>query len=392
MIDKQKTDMDKIKIEYKGKVYSFQEAIDDNIITYQTEQKRLVTHGDAMGDCEITKYGGFRVNYDNVSLIYDECKMTLGCKDVIQFNIENDLDQIRCESHDHMVTIGDKNIKTDNSSIYFIRQTNTGSNDKTYIHFITNNIVETQIDGQTLFLTDAIHVDSATGQMTRGRLCSEYDNEKCPDFSCNINGNKLEINGVDKCDIEIQDNQITWININCRDQDYEKQIPDVKYNEREVFFPKHGCMYISKIDDTIFYNKKKASGVNFSLYCMDDNISKDDIDNKYINAGILNLNIGGKKFKDTCGFDYTIYENGYMLAKHCDDDAYLAQKIDNDNTYEVIFRYSVPDDIKYCYNLCDKKVLDFVNNFNIPRINNQPVDGKNLSKGINNDNKGLKKK
>ena len=40
-----------------------------------------------------------------------------------------------------------------------------------------------------------------------------------------------------------------------------------------------------------------------------------------------------------------------MLAKHCDDDAYLAQKIDNDNTYEVIFRYSVPDDIKYCYNV-----------------------------------------
>lgn len=374
--EKNNLNIDEMKIEYNGKIYSFLDAVKNNIICYQYEDKELRRYGESEYDVAyITKQdAGYRILPNNVSLIIGESKFVLNKNDFIKLDKADNF--IGLESYPSIIgTINNsKKINIQNLNITEIK-------DKKYIAVGTDDIVEATLDNQHLYLTKKIIVDIDSGKIVGGYMCSENNTKELPEFSCNINGNNMVVKDGENQFIFTENDKVDFIQIH---NDEDKPV-NIKYNGKEIFIPKENedlTIKITKIDDTVFFNNKKSSGVNFFFKQYRPQLIKTDIDDKYANAGILNLQINNKKLKDQKYIDYTIYNNNLSFIKHdLDNFIYTVNNPNNSNKYQLVNRYILPETKRYknkwlySCNLEDEDLLDYINiNNSRSNINNQAVN------------------
>lgn len=368
-------DFDKITVEYRGKTYTFKQAIQSGIITHRAEERELITSGDAEGDYEITPEH-YRVNCNDITIVNGGLKFVLKAQDKVVFDSKNNLKEILIDYIKGQQAIVDgKPINIWCSTIYCQDNHDTLGENKC-ISFYTYDIVETKINGEDMFLTNNISVDSSTGHIIGGSLCTENDNKKCPDFSCYINNNKLDIEKCSRCDVLMKNGEIISLDVNsCKNDKLNTQI---KYNGQKVFLPKgRSEIEITKLDNLIdFRNKKKISGINFNISTRNKKLSETDIGNDYVNANVLNYQFEKGKMREEDECDYILCDNGYTMAKYLEDNnIYILN-----NRGQCVLRYELPVNFRYVYRLKSKNIQKCFSTTQSCSMKNTSVNQNDLSK------------
>ena len=400
-MENEKNDLQEIKIKYVNKTdpakekpeyYSIAEAVKKGMIKYKKQIQELITHGDAEGDYETIQEEGYHVLNDNIYFVKrfpdadikeSEIEIKLKQDDVIQFDKKGNLNKIIFkELSGHQASLNGDQVDLDTYTLY-CNQEHQECKDKKYIELNTKDIIETQIDGKQLFFTNEIIVDKNNGKIVGGYLCSnaqnknyDYWNIPYPAFSCDINGNKLDIERGSRCFVLTKDGKVVNIEVECNEDNCAK----IKYNGKEMFIPKKGArrLEITKIDNSVFWDKEKSSGVNFR-FCGNYPISDKDIDEKYANTDILNCKIGDKKLREEDRFDITYYNNNCVLAKN--DNALCLFEDPNNGKYQLTKTYHSPE-LEY-KSLKDKSMQNYFDKINNTKIKNKLTEEKNLSKTKN---------